>query len=395
MFHKKAHTLCSYRKRAALGLLFFLLCAGCRDEKQGYERLVFNGHTMGTTYRIVATVDNDSTTSVSLKELVDKRLDELCQRLSTYIENSEITRFNQSEAGEWFGVSSDLYRVVAAADLISRKTGGAFDITVGQIVDLWGFGVSSDLYRVVVAADSISRKTGGAFDITVGQTVNLWGFGAEGEALSNELPAQDKILSAQQTADYRKLQMRSDPPALKKIHSELKLDVSAIAKGYGVDEILLLLKNVHEVHGAMVEIGGEIRVFGHRHDGLKWTVGIQSPVRDRGGLAAKVSLDNEAVASSGSYVNYFEKDGKRISHVINPLKGAPVETDTVATTVIDKSCMTADAWATACMVLDVAKALDIARSENIGLMIIREESEDALEVISNNSFKKYLVNENR
>ena len=358
MYHKKAHTLRSYRKRAALGILFVLLYAGCRGEKQGYERLVFNGHTMGTTYRIVATVDNDSTTAVSLKEFVDKRLDELCQSLSTYIDNSEITRFNQSEVGEWFGVSSDLYRVVAAAD-------------------------------------SISRKTSGAFDITVGQTVDLWGFGAEEVKMNNELPAQDKILSAQQTADYRKLQIQSDPPALKKLHSELKLDVSAIAKGYGVDEILLLLKNVHEVHGAMVEIGGEIRVFGHRHDGLKWTVGIQSPVRDRGGLAAKVSLDNEAVASSGSYVNYFEKDGKRISHVINPLKGAPVETDTVATTVIDKSCMTADAWATACMVLDVAKALDIARSENIGLMIIREESEDALEVISNNSFKKYLVNEDR
>ena len=316
MFHKKAHTLRSYRKRVALGLLFVLLCVGCRDDKQGYERLVFNGHTMGTTYRIVATVDNDSTTSVSLKELVDKRLDELCQRLSTYIENSEITRFNQSEAGEWFGVSSDLYRVVAAAD-------------------------------------SISRKTSGAFDITVGQTVDLWGFGAEEVKMNNELPAQDKILSAQQTADYRKLQIQSDPPALKKLHSELKLDVSAIAKGYGVDEILLLLKNLHEVHGAMVEIGGEIRVFGHRHDGLKWTVGIQSPVRDRGGLAAKVSLDNEAVASSGSYVNYFEKDGKRISHVINPLKGAPVETDTVATTVIGKSCMAADAWATACMVLSL------------------------------------------
>jgi thiamine biosynthesis lipoprotein len=358
VFYKKTHSFVWCLQRLTLGILSILLCAGCRSEKQGYERLVFNGLTMGTTYRIVATVDNDSTTSVSLKELVDKRLDELCQSLSTYIENSEITRFNQSEAGEWFNVSSDLY-------------------------------------RVVVAADSISRKTGGAFDITVGQTIDLWGFGVGGEVFSNELPAQDKILSAQQTVDYRNLQIQSDPPSLKKIRSELKLDVSAIAKGYGVDEILLLLKNVHEVHGAMVEIGGEIRVFGHRHDGLKWTVGIQSPVRDRGGLAAKVSLDNEAVASSGSYVNYFEKDGKKISHVINPLKGAPVETDTVATTVIGKSCMTADAWATACMVLDVAKALDIARSEDIGLMIIREESKDALEVISNNSFKKYLVNEDR
>ena len=101
------------------------------------------------------------------------------------------------------------------------------------------------------------------------------------------------------------------------------------------------------------------------------------------------------VASSGSYVNYFEKDGKRISHIINPLEGAPVETDIVGTTVIDNSCMIADAWATACMVMEVGKALDIAQSEDFGLMIIREESGDSLEVISNNSFKKYLVNEDR
>ena len=358
MFHKKAHTLRSYWKRAALSLLFVLLYAGCRGEKQGYERLAFDGLTMGTTYHIVVTVDRGSITIGSLKELVENRLDELCRSLSTYIENSEITRFNQSEAGEWFGVSSDLYRVVAAAD-------------------------------------SISRKTSGAFDITVGQTVDLWGFGAEEVKMNNELPAQDKILSAQQTADYRKLQIQSDPPALKKLHSELKLDVSAIAKGYGVDEILLLLKNLHGVHGAMVEIGGEIRVFGQRHDGFKWTLGVQSPVRDRGGLAARIYLNNGAIASSGDYVNYFEKDGQRISHVINPLKGVPVETDIVATTVIGKSCMAADAWATACMVLDAGKALEIALSEEIGLMIIREDSKDSLEVLSNNNFKKYLVNEDR
>ncbi len=358
VFYKKTHSFVWCLQRLTLGILSILLCAGCRGEKQGYERLAFNGLTMGTTYHIVATVDNDSTTSVSLKELVDKRLEELCQSLSTYIENSEITRFNQSEVGEWFGVSSDLYRVVAAAD-------------------------------------SISRKTDGAFDITVGQTVDLWGFGPEGEALSNELPGQDKIRSAQQATDYKQLQMRSDPPALKKLHSELKLDVSAIAKGYGVDEILLLLKKLHQVHGAMVEIGGEIRVFGHRHDGFKWTVGIQSPVRDRGGLAAKAYLDDGAVASSGSYVNYFEKDGKRISHVINPLKGAPVETDIVGTTVIDASCMTADAWATAFMVLDVEKSLELSRSEDIGLMIIRKESKDSFEVISNAKFKMYEVSASR
>ena len=141
----------------------------------------------------------------------------------------------------------------------------------------------------------------------------------------------------------------------------------------------------------MVEIGGEVRVFGDRYDGSEWTVGIQSPVRNRGGLAAKVHLQNKSIASSGDYVHFFKHEGRRFSHIINPDKGVPVQTDVVATTVIDASCMVADAWATAFMVLDVKESLEIADREAFGLMVIRRETTDALEVISNSTFKKYLV----
>ena len=114
-------------------------------------------------------------------------------------------------------------------------------------------------------------------------------------------------------------------------------------------------------------------------------------MRNRGGLATKVHLQNKSIASSGDYVHFFKHEGRRFSHIINPDKGVPVQTDVVATTVIDASCMVADAWATAFMVLDVQESLEIADREAFGLMVIRRETTDALEVISNSTFKKYLV----
>ena len=190
---------------------------------------------------------------------------------------------------------------------------------------------------------------------------------------------------------YQKIEIQEKPPAIKKLDSNLKIDVSAIAKGYGVDEIILLLQSTTGIHGAMVEIGGEVRVFGDRYDGSEWTVGIQSPVRNRGGLATKVHLQNKSIASSGDYVHFFKHEGRRFSHIIDPDEAVPVETDVVATAVIDSSCMVADAWATAFMVLDVKESLEIADREELGLMIIRREATNDLEVISNNTFKQYRV----
>ncbi|MDA7885629.1 FAD:protein FMN transferase [Pirellulales bacterium] len=354
MFHIKRYRFSLYPPWFIIGLCLIGLCVGCKRQNQIHERVTFDGSTMGTSYRIVVTTGSGIKTSTQLKKIVEHRLKGISQNLSTYIRDSEISRLNQKEAGAWFHVSPDLYRVVTAASTVSSMTGGAFDITIGPAVELWGFGDAK-------------------------------------KASQNEPPTEEQILVIKKSVGYQKLEIREKPPAIKKLDSNLKIDVSAIAKGYGVDEIVLLLQGMKGIHGAMVEIGGEVRVFGDRHDGSEWTVGIQSPVRNRGGLAARVHLQNKSIASSGDYVHFFKHEGRSFSHIMNPDKGVPVETDVVATAVIDASCMVADAWATAFMVLDVEKSLEIADREALGLMIIRREATNDLEVISNNTFKKYLV----
>ena len=341
-----------------LGLYFFGLCVGCQSQNQIHERVTFDGSTMGTSYHIVVTTGFGTKTSTQLKKIVEQRLKEISQHLSTYIKDSEISRLNQAEAGVWVHVSSDLYRVVTAADSVSTVTDGAFDITIGPAVELWGFGDA--------------KKT------------------SQNEP-PKEPPKEEQILAIKNSVGYQKLEIQEKPPAIKKLDSNLKIDVSAIAKGYGVDEIVLLLQGMEDTHGAMVEIGGEVRVFGDRHDGSEWTVGIQSPLRNRGGLAARVHLQDKSLASSGDYVHFFKHEGRSFSHIIDPDEGVPVETDVVATAVIDASCMVADAWATAFMVLDVKESLEIADREALGLMIIRREATNDLEVISNNTFKQYRV----
>jgi thiamine biosynthesis lipoprotein len=256
VFHTKRYLIFLYPVWLILGLYFFGLCVGCQSQNQIHERVSFDGSTMGTSYHIVVTTGFGTKTSTQLKKIVEQRLKEISQHLSTYIKDSEISRLNQAEAGVWVHVSSDLYRVVTAADSVSTVTDGAFDITIGPAVELWGFG------------------------------------GAK-KASQNEPPTEEQILAIKKSVGYQKLEIQEKPPAIKKLDSNLKIDVSAIAKGYGVDEIVLLLQGMKDIHGAMVEIGGEVRVFGDRHDGSEWTVGIQSPVRNRGGLAARVHLQNK------------------------------------------------------------------------------------------------------
>ena len=353
-FRTKRYLFFLYLPWFIFGLCLIGVCAGCKSQNQIHERVTFDGSTMGTSYHIVVTAEFGAKTNTQLKKIVEHRLKEISQHLSTYIIDSEISRLNQAEAGAWFQVSPDLYRVINAADSVSRMTDGAFDITIGPVVELWGFGNTK----------KVSQK---------------------------EPPTEEQVLVIKKHVGYQKLEIQEKPPAIKKLDSDLKIDVSAIAKGYGVDEIVLLLKSMTGIHGAMVEIGGEVRVFGDRYDGSEWTVGIQSPVRNRGGLATKVHLQNKSIASSGDYVHFFKHEGRRFSHIINPEIGVPVETDVVATAVIDASCMVADAWATAFMVSDVQESLEIADREALGLMIIRRETTDVLEVISNSTFKKYLV----
>ena len=314
-----------------------VIIISCQPESKPPRLLVIDGTTMGTVYaaKIVRSdlVERDLD-SLYLKRGVDSLLNRINQQMSTYQENSELSRFNQYRDKEWFAVSSELCQVVKKSLEISKLSGGAFDITVGPLVNLWGFGPE------------------------------------EREEL---LPGEKEIQERHKLVGYKKLQIQFSPPALKKEIPEMYCDLSAIAKGYGVDKVAEYLEN-RGIRNYLVDIGGEIRTRGKNHQGQAWKIGVSTP-DDRYEIQKVLVLDNLSVATSGDYRNYFEKDGIRYSHTIDPQTGRPITHHLASVTVIHDSCMVADGLATAIDVLGPEKGFQLA--ERLGLavyLLIREDT---------------------
>ena len=171
----------------------------------------------------------------------------------------------------------------------------------------------------------------GAFDVTVGPLVNLWGFGPAGQP--RRVPSQGEIEQLLQTTGYQLLETRAAPPAMRKQHADVQVDLSAIAKGYAVDEVAHLLDRLGAQH-YMVEIGGEVRTRGKRSDGNAWRIALESPVAGTREVLRIIPLSDLAMATSGDYRNYFELDGVRYSHTIDPRTGWPVAHELTAASVI-------------------------------------------------------------
>lgn len=293
------------------------------------ETLQLRGPIMGTTYTIRAlpptTTEGTAEADPALQVRVNARLEELNARLSTWVDDSDVVRFSQAPADQWVSVSTDTLRVVVAAREISEASDGAFDITVGPLVDLWGFGPAGQ---------------------------------------PEHLPEQGEIDGLLAAAGYHKIETRANPPALRKGHSDLRIDLSAIAKGYAVDEIAKLLDALGYTD-YMVEIGGEVRTRGLRADHTRWRIALEKPILGKREILRIVPLSGHSMASSGDYRNYFELDGKRLAHTIDPRTGWPVAHGLGIASVVHDDCMSADAWATALMVLGADKGFALA--EELGL----------------------------
>jgi thiamine biosynthesis lipoprotein len=264
----------------------------------------------------------------ALQQQVDLRLAAINLEMSTYLPDSEISRFNRYTDDDWFAVSAETAMVVAAGLEVSRDTQGAFDVTVGPLV-------------------------------------NLWGFGPEGRV--GEMPTDEAIAECQARVGHARLEVRQMPPALRKRRADVYVDLSAIAKGFAVDEVAKLLDR-HAVRSYLVEIGGEVRTRGRKPDGGGWRIGIERPVAGVRQLDCVVELDDCALATSGDYRNFFERDGRRYSHEIDPRTGRPVDHDLISVSVLADDCLTADAWATALLVLGPDAALTTARQ--LGLEVL-------------------------
>jgi thiamine biosynthesis lipoprotein len=201
--------------------------------------------------------------------------------------------------------------------------------------------------------------------------VNLWGFGPPGK--SEDIPTVKQISESLKKVGSNHLKSRLSPPALKKEIVDLYVDLSGIAKGFGVDSIANLL----ETQGLMnyiVDIGGEMKTRGRKNANSPWRIAIESPIVDKKEIQQVINLNDQAIATSGDYRNYFEKDGKRYSHEINPRTGYPIQHRLASVTVLDSSCMRADALATALIVLGPEKGFQLAEKEsNAALFIIKGE----------------------
>lgn len=347
----------SIQRLRAVAVLVFCLINSSAKLANGEDPLVIDGPIFGTSYSVkVWPVHSNRLDELNRK--IAARLHEIDHRMSTYKSESEVSRFNRAPAGTWFAVSDETAHLVARALEQSRLTDGAFDITVGPLVRLWNFG---------------SQSVG------------------NGTSRSELIPSDEEILRTMQSVGFEKLQVRFEPPSLLKTRDHVEIDLSAIAKGYAVDQVAELLAK-SRIDNFLVEIGGEIRCLGSRSPGESWTIGIEDPRADSRSSSTFLSLSDASIASSGDYRNFFEVDGTRYSHTIDPRSGRPVRHRFAASTVWDDNCARADALATALLVMGDT-SLDWC--EDNGVRALLFERKDDSVVMHRSSFFPDLIFEGR
>lgn len=317
------------------------------------DQITLRGKTMGTTYH-VKYIDKDL--KLSPKD-VQKNIDDLLkivnQQMSTYIPNSELSRFNQfKEINTPFAVSEDLAKVVAEAIYLNKVTDGALDVTVGPLVNLWGFGPEKRL---------------------------------------NKAPTKEQILARQKWIGVDKLKVLelNHQYYLEKSIPQLYVDLSSIAKGFGVDKVAQYLESLG-IQNYLVEIGGEIFAKGVNEDEIPWQIAIEKPRFDgQTEVETVIGLNGLAMATSGNYRNYFEQNGKRFSHEIDPKTGETIQHRLASISVIAKNTMIADGLSTGLFVLGEDKALAVAEKLHLPVFLIIK-NKDGFEVKMSSYLEKEI-----
>lgn len=280
---------------------------------------------MGTSYTIKYRHSPDTPSSQAIQEEIGLQLAEINQTMSTYDSGSELSLFNRAKTIDWIPVSAPLYTVLKAALEIGQQSKGAFDITIGPLVNLWGFGPGARL---------------------------------------RDIPDQAEIVAVLERTGHDKLVLHETKLSARKMHADVYIDLSGIAKGYAVDQVAATLER-HGVEHYMVEIGGEIRAYGTNAQKIPWQIGIDKPQAYDRSVQKVLPLNNTALATSGNYRNYFRINNQRYMHVIDPVTGWPAENNLASVTVLADTCMLADAWATSLLVMGLERGMVIA--EQLGL----------------------------
>lgn len=346
----------SRNKNILYSLLLIILLGGVywyRQSKKlpnvdNFSKLTVQGNTMGTTYTIKY-LDKENR---DLKKQVDSILVDFNNCLSTYQEDSEISAFNQDKHHVF--QRPYFYPVLKRSQEIYQATKGAFDPTVAPLVNAWGFGPKRKENIGKVQVDSLLNYVG--FDTYI----------------------------------------QFDAKQVEKIKEGVKLDFNAIAQGYSSDVIAQYLEKLGIIN-YMVEIGGEVMCRGKNEKNQLWSIGIDDPTHAEGGhqnLKAIVKLDHKALATSGNYRNFYEKDGKRYAHTINPKTGFPVEHSLLSATVIAPDAMTADAYATAFMVIGMEEAKKLLQQHGeLAVYFIYMDDKNKLKTYISPNLEAYLHEE--
>ena len=319
----------------------------CLETETSQTPIQLNGQTMGTSYNITI-IDNPQDLSARrLERLVENELSAINNQMSNWNSNSEITLINKNSSNEAIPISQQLLEVLTAANEIHYKSNGTFDITSGPIINLWGFGPNR------------ANKT---------------------------VPSQkeiDKALNLVGQADLIKI--TTNPSAVVKQKKGVLINLSAIAKGYGIDRIASLLET-RGIKRFLVEIGGDLIASGTNRHGKPWSIGIEFPNYDRRTVQSVVQINDLAMATSGNYKNFFKKNGIQYSHIIDPKTGSPIQHNTLSVTVLEKSAMFADGWATAMLGMGIENGMKIANNYGIAVFFITKDDKRFI-TASSNAFK--------
>ncbi len=305
-----------------LALLIAGLCAGCKDREPDEFRLVtLRGETMGTYYSVACLVQPDMS-ETTLHAGIRKRLNEVDREFSNWNPDSWVSRFNRAETGEEVPCPPHATEVLKLTLELSRRTEGALDPTVSPLIELWGFGTAPE---------------------------------------PPQPPSKLQIREALERCGYLHLEFDPDGQSLSKRVDGIKLNLSAVAKGYTVDLIADFLEQ-SGIKNHLVNIGGEIRVKGKRADHTPWKIAIASPLPDHGLAPDRLEMTSGAVATSGDAHSFFERNGRRYSHLLDSRTGEPVRNRLSSVTITAPTCALADGLATACFVLGSDKGMELIES---------------------------------
>ncbi len=327
------------------------LLTGCLFDKEP-DVVRLSGETMGTTFNVTAIGEDLDETALAAS--VEETLAAVNAKMSNWDPNSEVSTFSASDSTDPVAVSEEFALVLAAANDVHDKTDGAFDVTLGPLIELWGFGPRKPEDPVPSDADIEAALAG------VGQN--------------------------------RLLTLDAEAGTLAKSEPGVGINLSAIAKGYGIDAVAETLRDAG-IENYLVEIGGDLVSKGENDKGETWQIGIEKPQAGSQSLQLIVSLDDRGMASSGDYKNYFEQDGVRYSHIIDPTTGRPITHRTTSVTVLAENAMMADAWATAMLALGQEKGMQLAEEHKLAVYFISRDvtgGDDAYITSHSSAFKDAL-----